>query len=701
MQELFIFIPNERNYIIIKLRMCRQIMSYLKWNDLIASHFFNEEMAGREVLLFIDKILINQLGEKIGENLEDFISSLIKGPYWIKTNRNYGICQKALLTAYRWRSRKLEYPPYIGYLAFFVLAGYVENDKFSQSAYYPKLRNLLGEEAGSGQYPSFDRMIRLWKDIEKWSNEDKFEEYGRFRVRIRGRNRHVGLPLSQTILSSWERRRLPLIFNRAGITFYDSPDNEAVRATLLHYGEEYFTKKTMRLLEGEEENRELLQALIDLVSDSLAEWDGTIPEDLIDPTSFIRAKLKLCLILNKLTKETKFTLRINTQNEFPDEPLIFRRKESLDTFKCIRTIKGWSTELKDNYNVALDVTNLNLVQGEQFEDLENRWKALFPGAIVRVFMLGMKYGLSNFVEVPRIEFGSKFMVLCSTPYNNRVREWLKYSCERSGEIQYTGLPQGWSLFHGTNPKESCLGIPALTLKEEAKVHFVDGIRLGNGNTFLSTLLPRIMLENNKEGTVITLDGVALEQEYGSRFWELPRNLPVDKKLTLNILYQGINIKKVTFKVIKPTVAISSIKEFMEERSLHLDSKERVNVGIVPLISTTSKKKLQRPLPTHLSNEIIFIGQKVGEIYHWHGRNKVELEWEPIWAIWKAGRKKWKVSFCSVQPLNKCEIEKQIVSQKDMKKWKSVMCKMRKAIEKPKFQVLYELWIRYLEVAKNV
>ncbi|WP_306200925.1 hypothetical protein [Bacillus multifaciens] len=676
-------------------------MSYLKWNDLIASYFFNEEMAGQEVLLFIDKSLIKQLGKKIGENLDDFISSLIEGPHWIRASSNSGICQKALLAADKWRGRKLEYPPYIGYLALFVLAGYVQDENFSQIAYYPKLRNLLGEEKGSGQYPSFDRMESLWKDLEKWSTEDKFEEYGRFKVRIRGRYRHVGLPLSQTIISSRERKRLPLIFNKVGITFYDSPDSETVRKILLDHGEEHFTKKTMRLLKGEEENSELLQALLDLAGDTLVEWDGIIPGDLIDSNSFVHAKLRLCLSLNKLTEKAAFTLRINTQNEFPDEPLTFRRKMVVDTVRCIRITNGWSTELKDNQNVRLDATRLNWIQGEQFEDLENRWKVSLPGAPVRVFMLGREYGLYNLVEVPRIKFDSKFMVLCSSSHIGRVREWLEYSCQGVGELQYTGLPQGWSLFHATNPREPCLGIPALTLVEETKVRFIDGIRLGNGNTFLSTLLPRIMLENNKEGAIVTLGDTVLEQEHESKYWKLPGNLPVDKKLIIHILYQGTSVKKVTFKVIKPTVAISSTKEFVREKGLCLDREEKVNIGVVSLGATTLTRNLQRPLPTHLSNEIIFIGQKLGEIYHWHGRNKVELEWEPIWAIWKAGRKKWKVQFCSTRPLNKCELESQIVSKKDMKHWKSVMCKMRKTIEKPKFQVLHELWNRYLEVAKSV
>src|SRR5688572_17515244 len=109
-------------------------MTYIKWNNLIASYFFNERMEGQEVLLFVDEALINEIGSKIGKDINHFISSLIEGPPWVNARSNTGICRKALLTYGNWRSRnKLKYPPYIGYLALFVLAGYVDDENYSSN----------------------------------------------------------------------------------------------------------------------------------------------------------------------------------------------------------------------------------------------------------------------------------------------------------------------------------------------------------------------------------------------------------------------------------------------------------------------------------------------------------------------------------------------------------------------------------------
>ncbi|NIA11705.1 MAG: hypothetical protein GWP10_18780 [Nitrospiraceae bacterium] len=157
-------------------------MNYIEWNDLIARKFFNENMAGREVLLYVNEDTINQIGGEAGADVEDFIQSVKVGPDWI-----YGkeLCQKALQSYRGWRIKHLEYPPYIAYLALFVLAATRGGD-YDPKAYYPRLRALLGEPDGSGTLLHFDSMAKLWKDLEKWSTEDKHEELGRFIARIRG-----------------------------------------------------------------------------------------------------------------------------------------------------------------------------------------------------------------------------------------------------------------------------------------------------------------------------------------------------------------------------------------------------------------------------------------------------------------------------------------------------------------------------------
>src|SRR3990167_5071506 len=206
-------------------------MSYLEWNNRLAKYFFNEEMAGRKGLLYVDTKLINTIGTGLGD-VNDFKQFVIIGPPWSTRD---SICQKALQAYENWRKRDIDYPPYIAFLALFVLAEDTEGE-FHSHAYYPRLRMFLGETNGTGAPPSFDKMWELWMDLEKWNREDKNEELGRFTFRIRGGWVHVGLPLSQTILSHKERKTLQIIFNKAELDPTDIPAVDTIKRIMLDYG---------------------------------------------------------------------------------------------------------------------------------------------------------------------------------------------------------------------------------------------------------------------------------------------------------------------------------------------------------------------------------------------------------------------------------------------------------------------------------
>ena len=93
--------------------------------------------------------------------VDDFVTAVKSGP---PGTTRQGLCQRALQTFEQWRNRGGFFPPYVGYLAMFVLAAGIEGD-FAPHAYYPRLRQLLGEQPAIGQYPSFQRMLTLWDDF--------------------------------------------------------------------------------------------------------------------------------------------------------------------------------------------------------------------------------------------------------------------------------------------------------------------------------------------------------------------------------------------------------------------------------------------------------------------------------------------------------------------------------------------------------
>lgn len=298
-------------------------MDYFDWNNRLAKFYFNEEMAGREVLLYVNRQIIRSAGEGIGD-VSDFIDAVIKGPPGITRT---GICQKALKVYENWRDSKLEYPPYLAFLVLFVLAEDVEGD-FDPRAYYPRLNQLIGLP-DQGPPPSVERMIELWDDLEKWSKEDKHEELGRFTKRIRGGWVHVGLPLSQTILSRAERENLPIIFSDAELDPTDPPSADVIRKIFINYEgkSQLLERRTTKLLEGDETaHRALKIALLEFILDELTEWDQTAPAPAQPDPSVVRETktgLRICLRVDNLSRKVTSYLRFKSNKPIPDTGLNF------------------------------------------------------------------------------------------------------------------------------------------------------------------------------------------------------------------------------------------------------------------------------------------------------------------------------------------------------------------------------------------
>src|SRR5690349_564033 len=129
--------------------------TYLEWNDAVAARIFRPELAGRQVFLFVNNDLIEEID---GEgSVPRFVAAVEEGPPWV--DDHLGLCQKAVRTMQGWRGRNREFPPYIGYLGLFVLALSVEG-QFAAHAYYPRLRTLLGwSDVHGGTPASFERML--------------------------------------------------------------------------------------------------------------------------------------------------------------------------------------------------------------------------------------------------------------------------------------------------------------------------------------------------------------------------------------------------------------------------------------------------------------------------------------------------------------------------------------------------------------
>jgi hypothetical protein len=210
----------------------------------------------------------------------------------------HNVCQKALHCLTTWRLHDFRYPPYLPYLGLFVLAAGKDGD-FAPHAYYPRLRELLGE-AGCGMYPGFDKMWQLWEDLEQWANEDMHGELGTFTARIAGGWKHVGIPIAQTLLTEHERAALPAVFTAAGLDPTAFPPDSELARLLAAYGNHYLRRRTLSLLEHAAGEVELMPVLLDIVKEELSRWDGEAGAASNGDRESVCGNLRLCASIDRV-----------------------------------------------------------------------------------------------------------------------------------------------------------------------------------------------------------------------------------------------------------------------------------------------------------------------------------------------------------------------------------------------------------------
>jgi hypothetical protein len=686
-------------------------MNYIEWNNLIARKFFNEMMAGREVLLYVNEDTINQIGVETGADVEDFIQSVKVGPDWATKG---AICNKALQSYRGWRIKNLEYPPYIAYLALFVLAATRGGD-YDPKAYYPKLWPLLGEPGGSGTPLHFDHMAELWEDLQKWSTEDKHEELGRFAARIRGGKVHVGRPLSQTLLSDDERNYLPLIFSEAELDPTDTPSDAVIRRVLLSYGKDGLENRTLKLLDGTQgDSIEMVNALIDLVLNELVDWDGSVISYTISDLDHTPSQvgLRICLELNRVSGTIAPTLRLKTNRPFPDNGLEFEYAGQM--VSCRETMPNWSTKLT-NTNIRpqrpLDAATVNWSTGVRFEDKENKWRAHLKGTDVRLFLLGNREGLPGWVESQRLERNCEFMVACSDSRVADVQRWGTDCCEKFEEQLLQGLPSGWAIFEGRSAHESCEGVDVLTLSSLLRIRLQGGIKIGRGNRYLKFGPPLIVIEGGDGSERVTLNEDELKREDVSiARWHIPADAPVNCPLNIRVFKDGPDpLQKHVIRLEEPELPVS----FKDVPSR--DSSGQMLIGDVSMPCATGAvvagvgppPVLPPTLPTYLSRRITFLGSRPGEIVDWPDEDLPD-EWQPVWAVDKSETDKWPVHFCG-QPEDAGTIPNPnhaISNLHAVKRWREAIWVKRKKTEYqktgyPALPKIRDIWNKYREVAKRV
>ena len=614
------------------LQACRD---YLRWNDALASHFFNAENAGQRVHLQVDEDLVGAVGRSLGGELSDLIEATLGGPPWVTPAV---ICQQALQACNGWRSRGCPYPPYVAYLAIFVLAAGVEGD-FAPHAYYPRLRSLLGMEQGS-MLPHFDRMLELWDDLETWSVRDRNGELGVFEAVISGGWIHVGLPLAQAILTTGERRGLPRLFDAADLDPTTVPTTSELLAALRAHGMGAFRARTMALLAAGT-GVEATRALIDAAAEEFASWDGEVPADsssAAGPARLVLGRLRICLALDPVARRVTVTIRANSNRSFPEEPLRLTAAGQQEPIaRCEVATPGWSDPLTDpGSGDHVRPSPAEWSGGMRLSDHSQHWDLRLPPAQVRVFVEGALSGLPGLVEIHRVPRSREFYVAFVSSAWPALQAWAE-GCpgwRLLGSVE--GLPPGWQLgsahaAHGAGPAR----FPAVAFADRLRLGFVGGLRSAAGNTYFPFALPAVLIEGGSGGEELWCDGMQLPDLEAGRPHQIPAH-PSESRITLEVRRaETILARASLFSASGFNWHVKEPIERIDRFGLLHDGTEPWISGAVvtgaPAVPDIPADPLRAPGLRLDSRRIFFVGRHPDQVRCWPAEPAPE-NWSPIWAI---------------------------------------------------------------------
>ena len=678
--------------------------SYNLWNDELAARFFNPDMAGRNVHLYVSQDLIDEVWQKIPEagTFHDAVAGFPTAPMTNGEN----VCKRAYRIFRHWRSKRHGFPPYIGYLCFFVLASGTDGE-FAPHAYYPRLWTLLKYEGRTGQVPWFDRMGDLWDDLENWSVYDKQGELGVFQSRSIGGHIHIGYPLSQALLVEKERQALPYIFFHNKLDPASShPPDEIAMALRSSIARQHMRTRTVHMAERPQDD--LYTALIEAVSEELAAWDGTMPDLVHGQARQSLAGLRVCIELDLVTRTVKSTIRCKLNHEFPEAGIILENGLRAD-----EDGSGWSLPIEwANTGEAFDASLLDWRKGTTLWSKSPSYQLRLKGYPVKIFASGLSEGISDLIDTNTLPKGQPFFLCYSESAWPYLEKWATTQCQKFEKLDIVqGLPGSWRLarvkaaIDDTAVKDR---YPILSFQSGLRLQLVGGIRSAKGNNFFSFAPPSILLTESGPDIEIYCNGTQLASPTDDNIFPLPRNLPMGARITIEAR-SGESTLGSKFLFLTGDFSLPSGEPDMfldfAGRSIQLGGARASIAGAYVKDQCLELAALAAETFEDWEYEVgrlqgFLIGLLPGQIVAWPSE-QFPRDWRPSWAIKMHKRKKWKAIYIGEMFEATSLTTPNTPTRRNIKEWKKVAWHWRKRILLPKRQDARALWHQMQEVARNV
>ncbi|MHB1687815.1 MAG: hypothetical protein ACYCVH_10625 [Ignavibacteriaceae bacterium] len=470
-------------------------MNYLKWNEVLASNFFNELNAEKPVNLFITKDEIIKIGEQYFSQPKDeiiwndFVNAVKEDLSGYQQDNKLIKRASDKLYYFKHYRQNYQYPPYFIYLLLSIYPFTEFSEDIDAKSYYKPVNEILSRD-GLPTWTTLNQQynwIDIWQDLEYWSIVEKNLQLGYFAYIQVSSQKYIDYPRTQALLKpGFYKKFKQLLFDQEIGPGTIIPEIKLINLISENKSILELKDNIIKVLKDKEHPLHL--SVITKIKNFIKNWDGVA--DIHSVTEIeqhmVIAKVYLCFEIKEEYK-LNFYLRIFSNYPFPPD-LSLKDKTSHQNFPLQEEKNGWSKRIE-----ILALKNLYM------EDTFNQWRANFILNDVIIFVDASRYSLfNNFISVDLVEAGERCYLMIKNSltelddltnfYSNSLN-----GCISKKDDDFDNIPEGFSFYLIENIKAQFP--PFINFREanEIEVKIQNGIQI-YGRKFLKYIVPEVLVE---------------------------------------------------------------------------------------------------------------------------------------------------------------------------------------------------------------
>lgn len=450
---------------------------YAGWANTLIDRFFGSHVAGRRTRLTVTRSLLDEDYPHLGGST-GFLNAVKRGPLSLSAP-GVGAANfhnHALRLYWRWLQPPGQRPAacfclpdnaplYLPHLAALSLAWTINPDEeeLAANAFYQRLSVILPDH---GLDPAhLAKWRKLWDGLEKWTAELGGKR-GVFKVEVLGYFVHVGIPLSQVLLTPSKVSNLAELFVSTGLAdSWKDVDEARLRRVLVAYeGRTRAALGGMLFKEiqnvGSAIGKATVERLLEFLADpAFREWLS--PEE--SPIEIqgsgavvIRRIVRVRLVLESIDQPAGWNCRFGVLAS--DQPSVASRNAGWTFSKVDERLGGlWLATNEHSGKGPIDATQwaASLMEGLSINSEpiagndEEATSLHLPARKIRVFHDSNWVG-QRLVEEDALPTSGGCFIMVSPDTRSEARAWMETFKTRGGTISdftLIGLPDSTSLFH--------------------------------------------------------------------------------------------------------------------------------------------------------------------------------------------------------------------------------------------------------------